>query len=221
MLHVDGSTESEFELERQRMVQTQLATRDIVDQRVLDAMQQVRREEFVAEGYQELAYHDSALHIACGQTISQPYTVAFMSQAARIEPGDKVLEIGTGSGYGAAVLAHLAKEVHTLERLPVLADQARQRLKRLGYDNVHVHETDGTLGWQPDAPYHAILVTAGAKALPDSYARQLVDGGRIVIPIGERQQSQSMCRFTLRGETLVKEELGRFRFVPLIGQLGW
>jgi protein-L-isoaspartate(D-aspartate) O-methyltransferase len=211
----------DFEAARKHMVLTQLAARDIVDQRVLTAMSQVEREEFVAAGNEDLAYRDSPLCIECDQTISQPYTVAFMAQAAQIREGDKVLEIGTGSGYGAAVLGLLAREVHTIERFSLLADLSSERLDSLGYDNVQVHEADGTLGWPRDAPYDAIVVTAGAKTLPDPYAEQLSNGGRIVIPIGATTRGQTMYRFTLRGDDLVKENLGAFGFVPLVGELGW
>jgi protein-L-isoaspartate(D-aspartate) O-methyltransferase len=211
----------DFEAARKHMVLTQLAARDIVDQRVLTAMSQVEREEFVAAGNEDLAYRDSPLCIECDQTISQPYTVAFMAQAAQIREDDKVLEIGSGSGYGAAVLGLLAREVHTIERFSLLADLSSERLDSLGYDNVQVQEADGTLGWPRDAPYDAIVVTAGAKTLPDPYAEQLSNGGRIVIPIGATTRGQTMYRFTLRGDDLVKENLGAFGFVPLVGELGW
>lgn len=211
----------DFEAARKHMVLTQLAARDILDQRVLTAMSQVEREKFVPAGNEDLAYQDSPLCIECDQTISQPYTVAFMAQAAQIREDDKVLEIGTGSGYGAAVLGLLAREVHTVERIPLLVDLSRERLDSLGYENVDVHEADGTLGWLPDAPYDAIVVTAGAKTLPDPYVEQLSIDGRIVIPIGPTVRGQTMYRCTLQSDNLVKENLGAFGFVPLVGKLGW
>ncbi len=207
--------------DRQRMIHSQLALRGIYDQRVLEAMRDVPREEFVLDDCRGAAYADGALPIDCGQTISQPFTVALMCEAARLAPGDTVLEIGTGSGYGAAVLSLLAREVHTVERIPQLAHQAAQRLQRLGYLNVVVHLADGTLGWPPGSPYDAIVVTAAAANLPMPYRDQLREGGRIVIPLGGSMQSQTMHRFTLRAGTLHQEQLGGFAFVPLIGEYGW
>lgn len=209
------------ETNRQRMVRTQLAARGIDDQRVLDAMARVTRESFVSPDWQDAAYNDQALPIECSQTISQPFTVAFMIEAAQITENDKVLEIGTGSGYGAAVLSHLAGEVHTVERISLLVETSSKRLRELGYSNVRVHEADGTLGLPEHAPYDAIIVTAGAITLPPPYIEQLSDGGRVVIPIGSTRRTQMMTRFTLRRGQLVKEELGCFAFVPLIGAHGW
>jgi protein-L-isoaspartate(D-aspartate) O-methyltransferase len=206
---------------RQRMVRTQLESRGIKDERVLSAMAQIPREEFVSSNWRDAAYADSALPIDCGQTISQPFTVALMCEAAQITEDNKVLEIGTGSGYGAAVLSRLCREVHTVERIPTLGQQAAERLQRLGYSNVHIHMADGTLGLPNEAPFDAIIVTAGANAVPKPFLDQLCDGGRIIIPLGRIPHSQTMYRFTLKDGNLHMENLGGFAFVPLVGEHGW
>lgn len=203
------------------MVAEQLTARGIRDPRVLAAMGATPRESFVAPESIDLAYADRALPIPYQQTISQPYTVAFMCEAAQIVPTDQILEIGTGSGYGAAVLSQLGQVVHSIERVPQLGAEAAERFVQLGYKNIHVHIGDGTLGWPPAAPYDAIIVTAGADALPRPYIDQLREGGRIVIPIGHLSRSQTMYRFTLRDRRLLLENLGGFAFVPLIGQCSW
>jgi protein-L-isoaspartate(D-aspartate) O-methyltransferase len=202
------------------MVSEQLVDRGIGDERVLEAMLQVPREEFVPPDLRDYAYADSPLPIGSGQTISQPFTVAYMLQALHLNGTDSVLEIGTGSGYAAAVLSCLAENVHTVERVPDLADKAKQRLERLGYSNVEVHLANGTLGLPKFAPFHAIVVTAGALHLPETYCDQLADAGRIVIPLGE-PTSQSLYRFTKQGRRIAREDLGGFAFVPLIGRYGW
>lgn len=204
-----------LDLARQRMVTEQLARRDITDSRVLEAMEWVPRHEFVPHELVGQAYDDRALPISHDQTISQPYTVAFMCQAAQVAAGDKVLEIGTGSGYGAAVLSLLAREVHTIERIEALYRAARRRLDELGYANVHVYLDDGTLGLPRVAPFDAILVTAGAEKLPDAYLQQLADGGRLLIPVGP-PSSQQMLRITRHGNEFTRENLGSFGFVPLV-----
>lgn len=200
------------------MVVGQLAERGIRDARVLAAMARVPREEFVPAVERHLSYVDGALPIGWDQTISQPFTVAFMCEAAQIEPTDRVLEIGTGCGYGAAVLAQLAREVFTIERIEPLAEQARENLLRCGYTNAYVYQGDGTLGLSEQAPFDAVVVTAGAMGLPEAYRRQLADGGRIVIPIGRDRHSQTMFRFTRHGNNWETESLGGFAFVPLIGE---
>ncbi len=205
---------------RHAMVQQQLRARGIRDERVLAAMAQVPREEFVSEECRSAAYQDSSLPIDCGQTISQPFTVAFMCQLASIGEGDRVLEIGTGSGYAAAVLSHLGHSVDTVERYPALAQQATERLSRLGYSNVRVHTADGTEGLRRYAPFDAILVAAGARTLPQPLVDQLTGGGRIVIPLGPKH-GQIMARFTYQDGQLTKDSFGAFAFVPLIGQHGW
>jgi protein-L-isoaspartate(D-aspartate) O-methyltransferase len=219
MVHDTDSGRMSFA--RQRMVDSQLGRRGITDPRVLAAMGDVPREEFVPADVREMAYEDRALPIGHGQTISQPYTVAFMCEALALEGGEKVLEIGTGSGYAAAVLSRLAREVHTLERIPELWEEAQARLERLGYSNVQTYLANGTLGLPAQAPFDAIVVTAGAEQLPAPLREQLAEGGRIVIPLGDTPHSQSMMRFTLRSGQWQAEDLGSFAFVPLIGQLGW
>lgn len=214
-------SESRFAGLRSRMVEAQLADHGIEDRRVLDAMARVPREEFVPPEMCDAAYEDGPLPIGYGQTISQPFTVAFMCEALRLDGGEKVLEIGAGSGYSAAVLSLLAKSVFSIERVPELAEQARERLARLGYDNVRVISGDGTLGLPAEAPFDAIVVTAGAEALPDTYVQQLRMQGRIVIPIGEYRYNQEMYRFTRQEGELRVENLGGFAFVPLIGKYGW
>ncbi|WP_417380658.1 protein-L-isoaspartate(D-aspartate) O-methyltransferase [Gimesia sp.] len=209
-----------FVTARQTMIEQQLRKRDITDPRVLEAIGRVPREYFVSPESQRFAYNDSALPIDCHQTISQPYTVAFMCAAAKLTGKETVLEIGTGSGYGAAVLSHLASVVHTVERIPELAIQATERLQRLGYDNVHVYTDDGTLGLPQAAPFDAIIVTAAAEQLPEPYLAQLKEKGRIIIPLGSDSTGQRMYRFTLRNGNLAEEVLGAFVFVPLIGKFG-
>jgi len=208
-----------FDLARHNMVVEQLERRGIRDPRVLEAMEWVPREEFVPPELVGLAYEDRALPIGLEQTISQPYTVAFMCQEARLAAGDKILEIGTGSGYGAAVLSLLASEVHTVERLEELFYDARERLQRLGYHKVRVYRDDGTLGLPREAPFDAIIVTAGAEELPDAYQHQLADGGRLIIPVGPPSYQQ-MIRLTRAGDQWRRDELGSFGFVPLVGDAG-
>jgi protein-L-isoaspartate(D-aspartate) O-methyltransferase len=205
-----------FDLARHNMVVEQLEPRGITDPRVLEAMEWVPREAFVPPEVVDLAYEDRALPIGLEQTISQPYTVAFMCQEARVTAADKVLEIGTGSGYGAAVLSLLAREVHTVERIEELYLAALERLTRLGRGNVHVYLDDGTLGLERESPFDAVIVTAGAESLPEAYQQQLADGGRLVIPVGP-PASQQMFRITRRGDDFVRDSLGSFGFVPLIG----
>ena len=208
--------------ERQReMLRQQLAARGIEDARVLHAMATTPRELFVPTNLRDAAYDDRALPIEWEQTISQPYTVAMMLQALELQGTERVLEVGTGSGYGAAVLSFLALEVHTVERIPELAESAEAILQQLGYEHVHVHTGDGSLGWPAAAPFDAIVVTAGGAALPPVYLEQLADGGRIVIPLGKKPRSQTMIRYTRRGDRLQSESLGKFAFVPLVGKHGW
>ncbi len=215
------STARDFSALRARMVDVQLRQHGISDERTLEAMRLVPREEFVPADLRGAAYADGPLPIGSGQTISQPYTVAFMCQALKLTGAEKVLEIGTGSGYGAAVLSRLASSVFTVERVPGLAESAQARLTKMGYSNVRVIDGDGTLGFPDEAPFDAIVVTAGAESLPDAYVRQLQPGGRIVIPIGGYRHDQAMYRFTRLDEQLRVENLGRFSFVPLIGRYGW
>ena len=206
---------------RQRMVDQQLIPRGINDRLVLNAMREVPRHEFVPEQWQDEAYEDWPLPIGFGQTISQPLTVAFMAQALQLSGDERVLEVGTGSGYGAAVLGAIARVVHTVERIPQLAARAREKLSSLSYRNVQVHVDDGTLGLPAFAPFDGIVVTAGSGNLPPPYREQLADGGRIVIPIGDRTDGQYLMRYTLRNGKLSEENLGLFAFVPLVGKFGW
>jgi protein-L-isoaspartate(D-aspartate) O-methyltransferase len=207
--------------QRRRMVEEQLRRQGIDDPRVLEAMARVPREEFVPASLREAAYEDSPLPIGSGQTISQPFTVAFMCQSLRLRGGEKVLEVGTGSGYGAAVLSLLAPSVYTVERLPSLAASARERLDRLGFRNVEVVEGDGTLGLPGAAPFDAIVVTAGAEALPLPYLEQLAEGGRLVIPLAGGYLGQTLYCLTRKPGTLTIENLGGFVFVPLVGRFGY
>jgi len=203
------------------MVERQLRARGISDVRVLQAMNEVPREAFVPEADRESAYADCPLPIDHHQTISQPYTVAFMCEALRLTGFETVLEIGTGSGYAVGVLSCLANRVISIERIPELAQSARRRVAELGYTNVEILCGDGTLGLPEEAPIDAIVVAAGAPELPPEYASQIADGGRIVIPVGHAESHQRMCRFTRRGEDQFVEDLGGFTFVPLVGQRGW
>jgi len=207
---------------REQMIESQVAARGVRDAAVLRALREVPREAFLPPELAEFAYRDSPLPISCGQTISQPYIVALMTAALRLAPGERVLEIGTGSGYAAAILSRVAREVVTIERHEDLAKVARQRLRGLGYDNVAVHHGDGTLGWAPGAPYDAIVVAAGGPTVPEALLDQLAVGGRLVIPVGEDRALQTLVRVTRQADgALVREDLGDVRFVPLIGVQGW
>lgn len=210
----------ELELERARMIRGQLARRGIHDRRVLEAMARVPRERFVSAAEREDAYADRALPIDCGQTISQPYMVALMTQALALAGGEKVLEIGTGSGYQTAVLAELAGHVVSIERHAELSDQAAGRLRALGYDNVTLVVGDGTLGWPAEAPFDRILVTAAARQCPPALFEQLAEGGRLVIPLGEAEQ-QMLEAIHKCGGVPLREMLTACRFVPLVGEQGW
>lgn len=213
----EDERESLFALLRQEMVKRQLIARGISDTRVLAAISQVPREEFVPEYLRDDAYGDWPLPIGYGQTISQPYTVAFMLQELELTGNEYVLEIGTGSGYAAAVLSLVARNVETVERIEALGVQARERLATLGYDNVRVHIADGSLGLEDLGPFDAIVVTAAAEHLPQAYREQLAEGGRIVIPLG-RSFDQRLYQFRLCDGELHAKQLGAFIFVPLIGR---
>jgi protein-L-isoaspartate(D-aspartate) O-methyltransferase len=208
--------------DRERMVATQIEARGITDPLVLDAMRIVPRERFVPASLAKFAYDDGPLPIGHGQTISQPYIVAVMAQAAGLKPGARALEIGTGSGYGTAVLSRLAAEVYTVERVGTLADAARDRLAKLGYGNVHVLEGDGTLGWAAHAPYDAIVVTAGGPRVPKTLLDQLAVGGRLVMPVGPAARHQRLVRVTRTDvQEYQYEDLEEVAFVRLIGAEGW
>ncbi|HEX5539128.1 MAG TPA: protein-L-isoaspartate(D-aspartate) O-methyltransferase, partial [Methylophilaceae bacterium] len=207
---------------RRLMVERQIANRGIRDGRVLEAMNRVPREDFVPEPLSEFAYDDAPLPIEQEQTISQPYIVALMAAAAEIKPDDHVLEIGTGSGYAAAILSAMGARVFTIERHQALAETARHRLQRLGYGQVEVHHGDGTLGLPKAAPFDAILAAAGGPAIPQTWRDQLAIGGRIVMPVGRDLHHQQLIKLTRTGKSeFVEEDLGAVSFVPLIGAHGW
>jgi protein-L-isoaspartate(D-aspartate) O-methyltransferase len=206
-----------FPAMRQAMVEHDIRGRGIRDQRLLKAMAQVPRHLFVDEGRRRQAYADHPLPIAEGQTISQPYVVALMTEALRLKPSDRVLEIGTGSGYQAAVLAELVKSVFTIEIRKPLADSAERRLRELGYRNVRVRYGDGYFGWKEEGPFDAIIVTAAANHIPPPLIRQLKEGGRLIIPLGSTVYSQTLTLLTRTGERLGAEQLGGVAFVPMTG----
>ena len=207
---------------RRRMVEEQLVRRGIHSEPVLGAMGRVPRELFVPEQQEAAAYQDSPLPIAEGQTISQPYIVAFMLQAAELAPGERALEIGTGSGYAAAVMAEVAGQVFTMERQARLALSARQALEKAGSRNVEIRVGDGTLGWPERAPFNVIVATAGGREIPRSWKEQLAVGGRLVMPVGETPRRQILIKVTRLSDTEYREErLSEVRFVPLIGEQGW
>lgn len=211
----------DYTISRRRMVEEQVIARGVTDPRVIDAMLKVPRHKFVEEALAGKAYQDAPLPIGEKQTISQPYMVAVMSEALMLDGSERVLEVGTGSGYQAAVLALLADRVYSLERIPSLARRARKVLDDNGFSKVNIRLADGTVGWQGMGPFDGIIVTAGAPKVPQEYQDQLSLGGRLIIPVGDRE-SQVLMRITRVGEVEYKEEkmLG-CRFVPLIGNQGW
>ncbi len=213
---------SDFTTLRERMVDRQIAARGLDDPRLLAAFRAVPREDFVSGDYADYAYQDSPLPIESGQTISQPYIVALTIYAARIKPGDQVLEVGAGSGYAAAVIAQIAREVISIERHHELVELANKRMERLRYGNVRIVEGDGTLGWPEEAPFDAIVAAASGSHVPQSWIAQLKHGGRIVMPIGDPHSVQTLVKVTKRDDgTLDLEDLGGVRFVPLIGAEGF
>ncbi|MDD5450165.1 MAG: protein-L-isoaspartate(D-aspartate) O-methyltransferase [Candidatus Omnitrophica bacterium] len=211
---------TDYEVERNAMVDAQLIARGITDRRVLDAFRRVLRHEFVPDSLKKQAYEDHPLPIGEGQTISQPYMVAIMTESLGLKGSEKVLEIGTGSGYQTAILAELAKEVYSIERFADLADAAKKTLDGLGYKNVTVKTGDGTLGWQEQAPYDGIIVTAGAPEIPESLIKQLKESGRLVIPVGGTF-SQVLTVFTKKKDKIISNEICGCVFVPLVGKEGW
>ncbi len=221
---LSGSSEAEFKCARERMVEKSLRGRDITDERVLGAFGRVRREEFVWEVDRDEAYTDHPIRIGEGQTISQPYMVALMTQWLALEGHERVLEIGTGSGYQTAILAELAREVYTIERLASLSGSARERLKRLGYGNVHYRVGDGTLGWPEEAeraPFDAVIVTAGAPSVPEPLKRQLAPGARLVIPVGPGREQDLHVVTKLPEGTFKTRSVCPCIFVKLLGEEGW
>jgi len=217
-----ATTMTDYAAEREAMVERQLKRRGITEKLILDAFLEVPRECFVSEEYAHLAYGDHPLPIEANQTISQPYIVALMIQAAGIGLRDKVLEVGAGSGYAAAVISRIAGKVIAIERQHDLVEVARERLKRLGFDNVDIVEGDGTKGCPDQAPFDAILAAASGSHVPKPLLDQLAPDGRIVMPIGSPGWAQELVKVTKRPDgTVAQESLGGVRFVPLIGEEGW
>lgn len=210
----------DFEKTRIHMVATQLASRGIKDERVLEAMRTLPRHRFVPEDEMDSAYEDTPLSIGQGQTISQPYMVALMTECLELRGEEKVLEIGTGSGYQTAVLAEIARGVYSIERRPLLSEQAAKRLAELGYEHCTLKVGDGTQGWPEAAPFDGIIVTAGAPKVPAALRDQLADGGRLVIPVGS-EFHQTLYKIRREGARFVEEAITGCVFVPLVGAHGW
>ncbi|MCJ7586155.1 MAG: protein-L-isoaspartate(D-aspartate) O-methyltransferase [Anaerolineales bacterium] len=213
-------TEEEYSQERKRMVVEQIASRGLRDPRLLAVMEAVPRHRFVPLDHLNWAYADGPLPIGFGQTISQPYIVAFMTDALHLIGSERVLEVGTGSGYQAAILGQLAAEVHTIEFIPELSAQAEKVLQELGFTNIHIHSGDGSLGWLEAAPYDSILVAAAAPRLPQPLMDQLAEGGRIILPVGSRG-FQQLEIWERRGKKFKHEASIPVAFVPLRGEHGW
>jgi protein-L-isoaspartate(D-aspartate) O-methyltransferase len=216
-----GSQRRFFAERRTKMVERQIAGRGISDQSILSAMRSVPRELFVGLEQQELAYDDTPLPIAAGQTISQPYIVALMIETAGLAAGQKVLDVGTGSGYAAAVMSKIAAHVYSIERHAELVEDAREALAEAGCTNVEVALGDGTLGWPDKGPFDAIVVAAGGPDVPHALLNQLAPGGRLVMPVGKRERYQHLVRVRNDNGDFVREDLGAVAFVPLIGAEGW
>jgi protein-L-isoaspartate(D-aspartate) O-methyltransferase len=217
-----ATTMTDYAAEREAMVERHLKRRRIAEQPIVDAFLAVPREAFVSPDYAHLAYGDHPLPIEAGQTISQPYIVALMIQAAGIKGGDRVLEVGAGSGYAAAVISRIAGKVIAIERQHDLVEVAHDRLKRLGYDNVEIVEGDGTRGCPEQAPFDAIVAAASGSHVPKAFVEQLADGGSIVMPVGDPGWVQELVKVTKGPDgKLIQENLGGVRFVPLIGEEGW
>jgi protein-L-isoaspartate(D-aspartate) O-methyltransferase len=215
---VKGGAQQDYAALGESMVREQLEARDITDTLVLEVMRSVPRHEFVPKEYRPWAYNDRALPIGEGQTISQPYIVAYMTQTLGVQAGERVLEIGTGSGYQAAILSELGGEVYTIEIVETLGEEAKKRLKRLKYNNVNVRIGDGYNGWPEAAPFDAIMVTAGAEELPETLMEQLAEGGRMVIPIGPHGGVRQLTLITRSNGKFKSEKLMAVRFVPFIRQ---
>lgn len=212
---------TDYTISRRRMVEQQIITRGIDDKRVIDAMLTVPRHLFVESGLQSHAYSDSSLPIGEKQTISQPYMVAAMSSALELQGHERVLEVGTGSGYQTAILSTLAKRVYSIERISILASRARKVLDQLRMTNINIKLGDGTLGWKDQAPFDGILVAAGSPDIPAEYLAQLEVGGKLVLPVGDREQQILMRVIRQEDGSFKREQLMGCRFVPLIGEQGW
>ena len=210
----------DYQEARKRMVDGQIISRGVTDPRVLGAFLEVPRHLYVPKRQQGNAYQDRPLAIGLGQTISQPYIVAYMTEKLLLKGDERVLEIGTGSGYQAAILGILAGEVHSVERHPALAENAERLLRELGHNNIQVHLGDGTSGWPDFAPYQAMMVTAAGPDVPEPLLEQLDDGGRLVMPVGSKG-SQYLVKIERRGDDFLRENLTPVAFVPLIGEHGW
>jgi protein-L-isoaspartate(D-aspartate) O-methyltransferase len=213
-----GEDNDTYVLEGKRMVESDLKGRDITDQKVLDVMGRVKRHLFVPESYRDQAYEDHPLPIGEGQTISQPYIVAYMTQALQLKPGEKVLEIGTGSGYQAAVLSYFTDQVYTIEIRENLARDAADRLKKLEYDKIKVKHADGYFGWEEYAPFDAIIITAAVNHIPPPLMRQLKEGGRLLLPLGSTWYEQNLTRITKTKQGPQVEQLLGVVFVPMVGR---
>lgn len=209
-----------YKLSREEMVLTQLERRGIRDPRVLEAMGKVKRHLFVAPAFRDRAYDDTPLPIDEGQTISQPYVVARMTSLLQLQPTDKVLEIGTGSGYQAAILAELTRKVYSIERHLLLLQKARKVIEELGYQNIVLKQGDGTIGWAESAPFDKIVITAATPTFPKTLFSQLKDGGLMVFPMGEKRMQQ-LAVVERHGEEAIMQDAGQVSFVPLIGREGW
>ena len=212
--------ENEYTRARERMVREQIVPRRISDEQVLSAMGTIPRHRFVPPDLRHLAYADAPLPIGHRQTISQPYIVALMTSLLELKEDDKVFEVGTGSGYQAAILAHIANQVFTIERIGEIADKTRELFQELGLKNIHVVEGDGSLGLEQEAPFDAIIVTAAAPKVPEPLKEQLADGGRMVLPVGGRN-GQILELWKRKGRKLEKDRLAPVAFVPLVGDQGW
>ena len=217
-----GIPTTDYAAQREAMVERQLKRRGIGEELILNAFREVPREAFVSPANAHMAYGDHPLPIEAGQTISQPYIVALMIQAAGLKPGDRVLEVGAGSGYAAAVMSRIARRVVGIERQHALVEVARERMERLGFGNVEIVEGDGTMGWPSQAPYEAILAAASGSHVPEALIAQIAPGGSIVMPVGDPGWVQKLVKVTRRADgSLDQADLGEVRFVPLIGAEGW
>ena len=212
---------TEYRVARRRMVEQQIIARGVHDQRVIEAMLKVPRHLFVEPGLRSHAYSDASLPIGHKQTISQPYMVAAMSSALELTGEERILEIGTGSGYQTAILSMLVKRVYSIERISALAGGARRVLDQLAMSNINIKVGDGTIGWLDQSPFDGILVAAGAPDVPEGFLQQLEIGGKLVLPIGDRQEQILMRVTRVNGENFKREQLMGCRFVPLIGEQGW
>ncbi len=218
----NNTNSHEFEEEREKMVRTQIESRGVTNPLVLKAMRIVPRHKFVPASELDMAYTDRPLPIGSGQTISQPYIVAYMTECLRLCGGEKVLEIGTGLGYQAAIISRIAAEVYTIERLPELVNKSKEIFDNLGYTNIYCKSGDGTEGWPENAPYHGIIATASSPSVPEPLKEQLAVGGRLVMPVGEYRFGQYIIRITKgKGDNYYQERLLDVAFVPLVGKYGW